>query len=567
MRDADYVIIGAGSAGCVLAARLSEDSDCNVLLMEAGGSDRSIFIQMPAALSIPMNLSRFNWGYTSQAEPYLDGRVIDCPRGRVIGGSSSINGMVYVRGHPQDFDRWEELGADGWNYASCLPYFKKAENWIDGENDYRGGHGPLSVCTGNKMSGNLLYKAFIQAGGEAGYPLTDDYNGHQQEGFGAMHMTVRNGVRASTANAYLRPVMNRSNLRYVGGTLVHRVLFEESRAVAVEYEKDGRIFQVQARCEVLMATGSIGSPSLLQRSGIGSAQHLESLGIDVQCDSPGVGENLQDHLEVYFQFRCKQSITLNRYLNPLAKGLIGARWLSTKTGLGATNHFESCGFIRSRAGVQWPDIQYHFLPGAMRYDGRAAFPGHGFQVHVGPNKPQSRGCVKIVSQSPKDSPNIQFNYLEAQQDVETWRACINLTREIFEQPAMEPFRGVEIQPGSSVTSYAEIDAWVRQNVESAYHPSCTCRMGAVDDATAVLDSACKVKGVESLRVVDSSVFPEITNGNLNAPTIMLAERVADMILGNSLLAPLQKPVWIDEHWQQRQRKGVPIRSSDIDAPI
>ncbi len=567
MRDADYVIIGAGSAGCVLAARLSEDSGCNVLLMEAGGSDRSIYVQMPAALSIPMNLARFNWGSTSQAEPHLNGRVIDCPRGRVLGGSSSINGMVYVRGHPRDFDRWEELGADGWNYASCLPYFKKAESWVDGENDYRGGHGPLSVCAGNNMTGNSLYEAFIQAGHEAGYPVTDDYNGRQQEGFGAMHMTVRDGVRASTASAYLRPAMNRSNLRYVGGTYVHRVLFEKSRAVAVEYEKDGRIFQVQARREVLMATGSIGSPSLLQRSGIGSAHHLESLGIEVQCESPGVGENLQDHLEVYFQFRCKQPITLNRYLNPLAKGLIGARWLFTRTGLGATNHFESCGFIRSRAGVQWPDIQYHFLPGAMRYDGRAAFPGHGFQVHVGPNKPQSRGCVKIVSQSPKDSPKILFNYLEAQQDREDWRACIHLTREIFEQPAMEPFRGAEIQPGRSVISNSDIDDWVRQNVESAYHPSCTCRMGAIDDATAVLDSACRVKGVESLRVVDSSVFPEITNGNLNAPTIMLAERVADMILGGSLLPPLDSSVWIDEYWQQRQRVGEPVRRSDVDAPI
>ena len=567
MRDADYVIIGAGSAGCVLAARLSEDSGCNVLLMEAGGSDRSIYVQMPAALSIPMNLARFNWGYTSQAEPHLNGRVIDCPRGRVLGGSSSINGMVYVRGHPRDFDRWEQLGADGWNYASCLPYFKKAESWVDGENDYRGGHGPLSVCAGNNMTGNSLYEAFIQAGHEAGYPVTDDYNGCQQEGFGAMHMTVRDGVRASTASAYLRPAMNRSNLRYVGGTYVHRVLFEKSRAVAVEYEKDGRIFQVQARREVLMATGSIGSPSLLQRSGIGSAHHLESLGIEVQCESPGVGENLQDHLEVYFQFRCKQPITLNRYLNPLAKGLIGARWLFTRTGLGATNHFESCGFIRSRAGVQWPDIQYHFLPGAMRYDGRAAFPGHGFQVHVGPNKPQSRGCVKIVSQSPKDSPKILFNYLGAQQDREDWRACIHLTREIFEQPAMEPFRGAEIQPGRSVISNSDIDDWVRQNVESAYHPSCTCRMGAIDDATAVLDSACRVKGVESLRVVDSSVFPEITNGNLNAPTIMLAERVADMILGGSLLPPLDSSVWIDEYWQQRQRVGEPVRRSDVDAPI
>ena len=568
MRDADYVIVGAGSAGCVLAARLSEDSDTRVVLLEAGGSDRSLIVQMPSALSMPMNSRRFNWGFQSEPEPFLDGRVLDCPRGLALGGSSAINGMVYVRGHARDIDQWQAAGADGWNYAACLPYFRKTETWTGGENSYRGGSGPLGVCAGNEMRLNPLYQAFIDAGNEAGYPVTEDYNGAQQEGFGQMHMTVDQGRRASTAHAYLRPALARGNLRVASGTLISRVLLDGHRAHGVEYWKDGHRFEVYAQREVLISAGCIGSPALLQRSGIGPGEVLAKAGIEVVHDLPGVGQNLQDHLEVYFQYRCKQPITLNGKLNPWHKALIGARWLLFKNGLGATNHFESCAFIRSRSGVEWPDIQYHFLPGAMRYDGRAAFAGHGFQVHVGPNKPRSRGRVQIRSSDPGAHPSVLFNYLAHELDQRDWRLCIRLTREILNQPAMDYYRGEEIQPGIGVVGDDAIDAWVRQNVESAYHPSCTCKMGADDDSGAVLDAVCKVRGIEALRVVDSSVFPSITNGNINAPTIMLAERVADMIRGRPLLAPVHAPVWIDPSWQQRQRPGVAKRPlMDATGPV
>ena len=553
LRDTDYIIVGAGSAGCVLAARLTEDSNADVVLLEAGGSDRSLIIQMPAALSMPMNSRRFNWGFQTEPEPFLDNRVLDCPRGLCLGGSSSINGMVYVRGHPRDFDHWEAQGAKGWNYQACLPYFQKAETWSEGADQYRGGDGPLAVCAGNEMRLNPMYQAFIDAGEEAGYPVTPDYNGYQQEGFGPMHMTVDRGVRASTASAYLRPAMNRENLRLVSNTLVHRVLLEDRRAVGIEYEKDGHVFTVRARKEVILSAGSIGSPVLLQRSGIGPRQVLHDAGIECIEELPGVGENLQDHLEVYFQYRCRQPISLNGKLGVFDKAKIGAKWLLFKRGLGATNHFESCGFIRSRAGIEWPDIQYHFLPGAMRYDGRAAFDGHGFQVHVGPNRPASKGHVQIRSAKPSANPSILFNYLSDERDREDFRRCIRLSREILTQSALSAYRGAEIQPGSNVTSDVDIDAWVRQNCESAYHPSCTCRIGALEDSFAVLDPECRVRNIDSLRVVDSSVFPTITNGNLNAPTIMVAERVADMIRGRELLAPANASVWIDPHWQTRQR--------------
>jgi len=555
LRDADFIIVGAGSAGCVLAARLTEDSNADVVLLEAGGSDRNLIIQMPAALSMPMNTRRFNWGFRTEPEPFLDNRVLDCPRGLCLGGSSSINGMVYVRGHPRDFDGWETKGAKGWNYQACLPYFKKAETWSAGADQYRGGDGPVAVCAGNEMRLNPMYQAFIDAGQEAGYPITSDYNGYQQEGFGPMHMTVDGGVRASTAQAYLRPVMIRENLRLVSNTLVHRVLLEGRRAVGIEYEKDGHVFMVRARKEVILSAGSIGSPVLLQRSGIGPRQVLRDVGVECIEDLAGVGENLQDHLEVYFQYQCLRPISLNGKLGAIEKAKIGAKWLLFKRGLGATNHFESCGFIRSRAGIEWPDIQYHFLPGAMRYDGRAAFDGHGFQVHVGPNRPTSRGRVQILSANPSANPYIQFNYLSNEHDRENFRRCIRLSREILMQSALSAYRGAEIQPGSNVTSDYDIDAWVRQNCESAYHPSCTCRIGAREDPLAVLDTECRVRNIDSLRVVDSSVFPTITNGNLNAPTIMVAERVSDMIRGSELLAPANVPVWIDPNWQSQQRIG------------
>ena len=554
----DYIIVGAGSAGCVLANRLSEDANNKVLLLETGGSDKSIFIQMPTALSIPMNTKKYAWQFETEAEPFLNNRRMHCPRGKVLGGSSSINGMVYVRGHARDFDEWQQAGADNWDYAHCLPYFKKAETWSFGGNDYRGDTGPLATNNGNNMK-NPLYQAFVDAGVDAGYLATADYNAEQQEGFGPMHMTVKNGVRWSTANAYLRPAMKRNNLTVVTHALVHKVLLEDKKAVGVRYEVKGQIIDQLCNKEVLLSAGSIGSPHILQLSGIGKAETLQAAGIEQQHELPGVGENLQDHLEFYFQFKCLKPISLNGKIDPLNKLLIGMRWILNKSGLGATNHFESCGFIRSKASLEWPDLQYHFLPAAMRYDGKEAFAGHGFQVHIGHNKPKSRGAVKVVSSDVNVAPQIQFNYLSHQDDIEGFRACVRLTREIINQPGLDEYRGEEIQPGLTIQTNEEIDEFVRSSVESAYHPSCSCKMG--EDEMAVVNSETKVHGIEGLRVVDSSIFPTIPNGNLNSPTIMVAERAADIILGKTLLAPSTAKVIVADDWQTSQRLTAPKRKT------
>jgi choline dehydrogenase len=552
MADAyDYIIVGAGSAGCVLADRLSADGRNRVLVLEFGGSDRSVFIQMPSALSIPMNMAKYNWHYESEPEPHLGGRRMHTPRGKVIGGSSSINGLVYVRGNPMDFERWQAEGARGWSYADVLPYFRRAETRDEGGDSYRGGDGPLHTRYGRMK--NPLYQAFIDAAQQAGYPATDDINGERQEGFGRMDMTVRNGRRWSAANAYLKPAMTRPNLTVITHALASRILFEGKRAVGIAYRRGGSEHEARARREVILSGGPINSPQLLKLSGVGPAAELKAHGIDVVHDLPGVGENLQDHLEFYFQYEATKPVTLYSSMNPLAKAMIGARWLLRRDGLGATNHFESCGFIRSRPGIAYPDIQYHMLPLAVSYDGTSLAEGHGYQAHVGPMRSKSRGDVRLASADPADKPRIRFNYMSHPDDWVEMRACVRLTREIFAQPAFAPYRGREIQPGTDVVSDEAIDAFVRDKVESAYHPSCTCKIGSADDPMAVVDAQLRVFGLEGLRVVDSSVMPSVTTGNLNAPTIMIGEKGADHILGKPMLAPSNAPFAQAQNWETRQR--------------
>ncbi|MGJ7517972.1 choline dehydrogenase [Pseudomonas baetica] len=553
----DYIIIGAGSAGCVLANRLSEDPATSVLVLEFGGSDKSVVIQMPSAFSIPMNTKKYNWRYETEPETYLDGRRIHCPRGKVLGGSSSINGLVYIRGHAYDFDEWETLGAQGWGYKNCLPYFKRAESYEDGGDNYRGQTGPLHTTNGNHMK-NPLYGAWVEAGAEAGYIKTDDCNGFMQEGFGAMHMTVKNGVRCSTANAYLRPAMGRPNLTVITHAMTRQIILDGKRAVGIRYDHDGQTHEVYCNREVLISSGPIGSPHLLQRSGIGPAEVLRKAGIVVRHDLPGVGENQQDHAEVYIQFGCKEPVTLNSKMDPLSKLMIGLRWLLFKDGLGATNHFEAGGFIRSDKGLRWPDIQFHFLPAAMRYDGNKPIKGHGFMVLTGPNKPKSRGYVRARSADPYEHPEIRFNYLQREEDREGFRRCIRLTREIIGQKAMDRFRDGEIAPGPLVQTDEQIDAFVRENLESTYHPCGSCRMG--EDDMAVVDSELRVHGIAGLRVIDSSVFPTEPNGNLNAPTIMLAERASDLVRGRKMLPAAEVPVGLVENWENSQRSSLPGRN-------
>lgn len=553
--NADFVIVGAGSAGCAMAYRLAE-AGSKVVVIEHGGTDAGPFIQMPAALSYPMNMGLYDWGFQTEPEPHLGGRVLATPRGKVIGGSSSINGMVYVRGHARDFDHWAEQGAIGWGYADVLPYFQRMEHWHGlesahpGNPAFRGANGPLHITRGPRK--NPLFDAFIEAGRQAGYPVTPDYNGQQQEGFGPMEATIYRGQRWSAANAYLKPALKTGNVQVVRG-FARKVVIENGRAVGVEIARGGTVEVIRAGREVVLAASSINTPKLLLLSGIGGGAQLAAHGVQVVVDRPGVGANLQDHLELYLQFAASKPITLYKHWNLWGKATIGAQWLFTGKGLGASNQFEACAFIRSQAGVDYPDIQYHFLPIAVRYDGKAAAQGHGFQAHVGPMRSKSRGAVTLRSGNPMDAPKIQFNYMSDPSDWEDFRRCIRLTREIFGQQAFVPYVKSEIQPGAALQSDAELDGFIKEHVESAYHPCGTARMGRRDDKFAVVDAECRVIGVEGLRVADSSIFPRVTNGNLNGPSIMVGEKAADHLLGRVPLPASNLEPWINPNWRSSQR--------------
>ena len=552
--DFDFIIVGAGSAGCVLANRLTSDASNRVLLLEAGPDNTALSLKMPAAVLSNLTSTKHNWAFQGEPEPELNGRRIQHDRGKTIGGSSSINGMVYVRGHAGDFDHWAEQGAHGWAYADVLPYYKRMESWDSaghgGDPDWRGTDGPLHAQRGSRE--NPLHAAFVAAGQQAGYQTTDDYNGEKQEGFGPMDQTVWRGQRWSAANAYLKPALRREGCDLVRA-FARRVVIEDGRARGVEVERGGAIEVIGARREVILAASAINSPKLLMLSGIGEAAHLNEHGIDVVADRPGVGGNLQDHLEVYIQVEAKQPITLYRYWPLLRKAQVGMWWLLFKRGPGASNQFESAAFFRSAAGVAYPDVQYHFLPLAVRYDGTVAAKAHGFQIHTGPMRSASRGRVRLTGADAAADPSILFNYMSQDSDWRDFRAAIRLTREVLDQPAFAPHSKREIQPGPALQSDDEVDGFIREHAESAYHPCGTCRMGRANDAGAVVDPQCRVIGVDGLRVADSSIFPRITNGNLNGPSIMVGEKASDHILGRDPLPADNAAPWWHPAWETQQR--------------
>jgi choline dehydrogenase len=533
----DFVIVGGGSAGSALANRLSADPKTSVLVLEAGRSDYpwDVFIHMPAALAFPIGSRFYDWKYESEPEPYMGGRRVYHARGKVLGGSSSINGMIFQRGNPMDYERWaSDPGMETWDHAHCLPYFKRMENCLAAAPDdpFRGHDGPLVLERG--PAEGPLFDAFFEAVQQAGYPLTEDVNGYRQEGFAKFDRNVHNGKRLSAARAYLHPVMNRPNLTVETRAFATKILFEGGRAVGVEYGRRGH--KVRAG-EVLLCGGAINSPQLLQLSGIGAASELGALGIEVVADLPGVGENLQDHLEVYIQHSATQPVTMAPYFAMKRRPLVGLEWLLRKSGPGATNHFEAGGFVRGNDDVKYPNLMYHFLPIAVRYDGTLpeGGGGHGYQVHVGPMYSDVRGTCKVVSRDPRTKPALLFNYLSTENDRREWIEAIRVTRRILGAPAFEPFSGGELSPGSEVATDEQILDWVAKDAETALHPSCTCRMGT-DDMSVVDPLSMRVHGVEGLRVVDASVFPYVTNGNIYAPVMMTAEKAADLILENTPLA-------------------------------
>jgi choline dehydrogenase len=549
----DYIVVGSGSSGAIVAARLSEDRDVTVLLLEAGPGAGSPILNIPAAARYAFNASAYNWDFETEPEPHLNNRRLWQPRGRVLGGSSSINGLVYLRGNPLDFEAWAAAGANGWSYADVLPYFQRLEAFVDPTNSYQGTDGPVGVSTTPTL--NPISSAFLEAGVEAGYELTDDVNGHKQEGFGRFPMNAAQGYRWSTARAYLKPNEHRPNLTILTGCEATKVLFEGNRAAALQYDRDDVQCSTRADREIILSAGPFNSPKLLMLSGIGPAGQLRENGIDVVHALPGVGENLMDHQLSAVQVECTQPVSLYSHTGMLAKAGAALRWLVRKDGVLASNHFECGAFVRSEAGVMFPDLQFYLFPIAVAEGSNDFYPLHGFQIQLSPQRSDSRGRVRLRSPDPKDKPRILFNYMSTERDWFEFRKAFRLAREVLAQPALRPYVGKEISPGSDVRTDEQLMAYIKDHMQSSYHACGTCKMG-VDDM-AVVDPQCRVRGVEGLRVIDSSIMPTIPSCNLNAPSMMVGERGADLVRGRSL-APSLLGYHVDEAWQTRQRPGTPL---------